>query len=97
MHVHSYILLTEWINNTSQCRMFVMEQIPLDPNEALNNLGCLPVVKGLELTLAIPDNVPRETKNWLIYAFVTRIGPTNQYVRVHYTFSNTDRGNCRTC
>lgn len=77
--------------------MSVMEEIPLNPNDAQNNLGCLPIVKGQELTLTIPDTVPKDAKNWLIYTFVTVIGPTDQYGRGYYTFSSTDREHRRTC
>ena len=76
--------------------MSVMEEIPLDPNDAKNCLGCLPAMKGEQLTLSIPDTVPKDAKNWLIYAFVTVIGPTDQYGRGYYTFSSTDKEKGRT-
>ena len=72
-----------------------MEEIPLDPNDARNNLGHLPVMKGEHLTLNIPDTVPKDAKRWLIYAFVTVIGPTDQYGRGYYTFSSEEEENGR--
>ena len=77
-------------------RMSFVEEIPLDPNDAQNNLGWLPTTKGGQVTLTIPDTVPKDAKSWLIYAFVTVIGPTDQFGRGYYTFSSIDKANSRT-
>ena len=77
-------------------KMSVIEEIPLDPNDAQNYLGRLPTMKWGQVTLTIPDTVPKDAKNWLIYAFVTVIGPTDQFGRGYYSFSSTDKANSRT-
>ena len=76
--------------------MSVIDEIPLDPNDAQNHLGYLPTMKGGQVTLTIPDTVPKDAKNWLIYAFVTVIGPTDQFGRGYYSFSSIDKANSRT-
>ena len=76
--------------------MSFVEEIPLDPNDAQNNLGYLPTIKGEQVTLTIPDTVPKDAKSWLIYAFVTVIGPTDQFGRGYYSFSSIDKANSRT-
>ena len=75
--------------------MSFVEEIPLSPNDAQNNLGYLPTIKGEQVTLTIPDNVPKDAKSWLIYAFVTVIGPTDQFGRGYYSFSSIDKVNGR--
>ena len=75
--------------------MSFVEEIPLNPNDAPNNLGHLPTMKGEQVTLSIPDTVPKDAKSWLIYAFVTVIGPTDQFGRGYYSFSSIDKANSR--